>query len=147
MKTKDIYDPSTLNRTLKVVSVDVTPLGGDDNLHFFSVLMTPEAENMLFASIHHLWACIRDTLYSEGYSTTLPIKNASRYAALDNPVRIPCIQDVARSIVIYDPLHVFRNPCVELYKKNSVTLHSAKSQSSYYAPNRAKNAMRKQGGE
>lgn len=148
----ELYDKKTINVTLGMVSITLdnpaaaagaapaSAAAGGPTEHSFvdsvRFVVTKPDNGKLFASIHHLWACIRDQLYKDGYSTNLPIKNAHRYADLPNTNRIPCIQDAAAGLMLFDPLHVFRNPCVELYKGRSITLLTVPSRSAYYAPTR-----------
>lgn len=96
---------------------------------FFKLLDT----EFRFASLHHLFSCIRDTISDTSYGKNLPIRNSVRYETKRSP-RIPCIQDVERQTILVDPLIAYRNPVIDLYAGKTISIYCYPAEERFFAP-------------
>ena len=127
MNPRNLYDPTTYKTTHNVLSL--RHLSED----LLEVHMLLDPTKFKFASIHHVFSCIRSELSAQGEPGFL-IKNSARYFIADEQLKIPALFNPHTNAFIFDPLLPYRNAIIELYKGYPVTLQRLPARVHYFAP-------------
>lgn len=125
---RNLYEPSNY-RTVKDI-LRVETYAGHDIL---DIRMVGADKTFKFASIHHVFGCLRQELAEQGHPGFL-IKNSARYAISDDQLKIPSLYNPADGTFIFDPLLPYRNPIINLYKGDVIRLTHVEAQLHYFAP-------------
>lgn len=126
---RNLYDPANY-RIVKDI-VRVYPSNSVKNV--LDLKMIADPEKFKFASVHHVFGCVRNEMHELGVPSFL-IKNSARYAISDDQLKIPSLYNPNDYTFIFDPLLPYRNPVIELYKGGTVYLLHSPAQSHYFAP-------------
>ena len=125
---RNLYEPSNYRTVKDIIRIEMYP--GHDIL---DIRMIADPTSFKFASIHHVFGCLRQELSEQGNPGFL-IKNSARYAISDDQLKIPSLYNPTDGTFIFDPLLPYRNPVIDLYKGEVIRLAHLKAQIHYFAP-------------
>lgn len=125
---RNLYEPANYRIVRDILRASAHP-----NKSELEVRMIADPASFKFASIHHVFGCLRQELTEQG-SPGFLIKNSARYAISDDQLKIPSLYNPTNDTFIFDPLLPYRNPIINLYKGEVVQLMHLKAQLHYFAP-------------
>lgn len=128
---RELYDASKYREVTDVIRL--TAADSTVGLPGYHVAFLKDSKEFKFASIHHVFGCIRNELIRKG-THGYQIKNSARYAISDDRLKIPSLFNPDLGVFIHDPLLPYRNPVIELYQGNTIVLHQLAAKPHYFAP-------------
>lgn len=125
---RNLYEPDNYRTTSNVVRVSSRREDGSQELK-----MIEDPYTFKFASLHHVFGCVRAELSVMGEPGFL-IKNSARYAISDDQLKIPSLFHPEDKVFVFDPLLPYRNPIIDLYRGKTVVLMRMQAETYYFAP-------------